>query len=154
MWGIDTLTRIASSGQGIEGLSSSLDLRILIFNFAVAVGTGILFGIAPALRFSGGDLNAVLRDQDRSSTSGSGHVRIRKVFVAAQMALTVLLLTGAALMTQTLWNLRNEDLGLKADHMIQFMVAPELNGYTPARTAAFTNQLTEALRLRFPVYGA
>jgi putative ABC transport system permease protein len=145
VWGIDTLTRIASSGQGIEGLSASLDLRILIFNFAVAVGTGILFGMAPALRFSGGDLNAVLRDQDRSSTSGSGHVRIRKVFVAAQMALTVLLLTGAALMTQTLWNLRNEDLGLKADHMIQFMVAPELNGYTPARTQAFTNQLTEAL---------
>jgi predicted permease len=145
VWGIDTLTRIASSGQGIEGLSSSLDLRILIFNFAVAVGTGILFGLAPALRFSGGDLNAVLRDQDRSSTSGSGHVRIRKVFVAAQMALTVLLLTGAALMTQTLWNLRNEDLGLKADHMVQFTVSPALNGYTPARTAAFTNQLTDAL---------
>jgi putative ABC transport system permease protein len=145
VWGIDTLTRIASGGQGIEGLSASLDLRILIFNFAIAVGVGILFGMAPALRFSGGDLNAVLRDQDRSSTSGSGHVRIRKVFVAAQMALTVLLLSGAALMTQTLWNLRKVDLGLKADHMIQFMVAPELNGYTPARTEAFTNQLSESL---------
>jgi predicted permease len=145
VWGIDTLTRIASSGQGIEGLSASLDLRILIFNFAVAVGTGILFGLAPALRFSGGDLNAVLRDQDRSSTSGSGHVRIRKVFVAAQMALTVLLLSGAALMTQTLWNLRKVDLGLKADHVIQFTVSPALNGYTPERTTAFTNQLTEAL---------
>jgi putative ABC transport system permease protein len=145
VWGIDTLTRIAASGGGAEGLSASLDMRILIFNFAIAVGAGILFGMAPALRFSGGDLNAVLRDQDRSSTSGAGHVRIRKVFVAAQMALTVLLLSGAALMTQTLWNLRNEDLGLKADHMIQFMVAPELNGYTPARTVAFTNQLTESL---------
>ena len=88
------------------------------------MGVGILFGIAPALRFSGSDLNVVLRDQDRSSTSGSGHVRIRKVFVAAQMALTVLLLSGAALMTQTLWNLRNEDLGLKADHLIQFAVSP------------------------------
>jgi predicted permease len=145
VWGIDTLTRIASSGGGVEGLSASLDLRILIFNFAIAVSAGILFGMAPALRFSGGDLNAVLRDQDRSATSGAGHVRIRKVFVGAQMALTVLLLSGAALMTQTLWNLRNEDLGLKADHMIQFMVAPDLNGYTPARTEAFTNQLTESL---------
>ena len=153
VWGIDTLTRIASGGQGIEGLSASLDLRILIFNFAIAVGVGILFGMAPALRFSGGDLNAVLRDQDRSSTSGSGHVRIRKVFVAAQMALTVLLLSGAALMTQTLWNLRKVDLGLKADHMIQFMVAPELNGYTPARTEAFTNQLSESLAALPGVHG-
>ena len=145
VWGIDTLTRIALSGNGIEGLSANLDPRILTFNFAVAVGAGILFGIAPALRFSGSDINVVLRDQDRSATSGASHVRIRKVFVAAQMALTVLLLSGAALLTQTLWNLRKVDLGVKADHVIQFTVSPSLNGYTPARTLAFTNQLTEAL---------
>ncbi len=154
VWGIDTLTRIASSGNGIEGLSANLDPRILTFNFAVAVGVGILFGIAPALRFSASDLNVVLRDQDRSSTSGAGHVRIRKVFVAAQMALTVLLLSGAALMTQTLWNLRKVDLGVKADHVMQFSVSPSLNGYTPARTAAFTNQLTEALAALPGVQGA
>ncbi len=154
VWGIDTLTRIASSGNGIEGLSANLDPRILTFNFAVAVGVGILFGIAPALRFSSSDLNAVLRDQDRSATSGAGHVRIRKVFVAAQMALTVLLLSGAALMTQTLWNLRKVDLGMKVDHVMQFTVSPSLNGYTPARTAAFTNQLNDALAALPGVRGA
>ncbi len=154
VWGIDTLTRIASSGNGIEGLSANLDPRILTFNFAVAVGVGILFGIAPALRFSASDLNVVLRDQDRSSTSGAGHVRIRKVFVAAQMALTVLLLSGAALLTQTLWNLRKVDLGMKVDHVMQFTVSPSLNGYTPARTAAFTNQLTDALAALPGVRGA
>jgi predicted permease len=154
VWGIDTLTRLAASGGGVEGLSANLDPRILSFNFAVAVGVGILFGIAPALRFSGSDLNVVLRDQDRSATSGAGHVRIRKVFVAAQMALTVLLLSGAALLTQTLWNLRNVDLGMKSDHVIQFTVSPSLNGYTPARTAAFANQVTEALAALPGVRGA
>lgn len=154
VWGIDTLTTLATNTGSVEGLSATLDSRILTFNFAVAVGVGILFGIAPALRFSGSDLNVVLRDQDRSATSGAGHVRIRKVFVAAQMALTVLLLSGAALMTQTLWNLRNEDLGMKADHLMQFSVSPSLNGYTPARTAAFTNQLTDALAALPGVRGA
>ena len=145
VWGIDVLVSMATSGQGVEGLSTHLDLRILTFNFAVAVGTGILFGMAPALRFSRGDLNAVLRDQDRSSTAGGGHVRTRKIFVAAQMALTVLLLTGAALMTQTLWNLRNVNLGLKADHVIQFQVSPALDGYSPARTIDFSANLIDAL---------
>ncbi len=154
VWGIDTLTSLAMNTGSVEGLSATLDPRILTFNFAVAVGVGILFGIAPALRFSSSDLNVVLRDQDRSSTSGAGHVRIRKVFVAAQMALTVLLLSGAALMTQTLWNLRKVDLGMKIDHVMQFTVSPSLNGYTPARTAAFTNQLTDALAALPGVQGA
>lgn len=81
-------------------------------------------------------------------------MRIRKVFVAAQMALTVLLLSGAALMTQTLWNLRKVDLGMKVDHVMQFTVSPSLNGYTPGRTAAFTNQLTDALAALPGVQGA
>ena len=154
VWGIDVLVSMATSGGGVEGLSTSLDLRILTFNFAIAVGTGILFGMAPALRFSRADLNAVLRDQDRSSTSGGGHVRTRKIFVAAQMALTVLLLTGAALMTQTLWNLRNVNLGLKADHVLQFTVSPSLAGYSPARTLDFSLRLIDGLSTLPGVTGA
>ncbi len=153
-WGINALISMASAGGGIEGLSSSLDPRILTFNFAIAVGVGILFGMAPALRFSGADLSSVMRDQDRGATSGTGHMRIRKVFVTAQMALTVLLLTGAAMLTQTLWNLRGVDLGLKSDHVLQFRIAPSLNGYSPQRTAAFMNQLSDSLAALPGVRGA
>lgn len=154
VWGIDVLVSMALSGGGVEGLTTSLDLRILTFNFAIAVGTGILFGMAPALRFSRSDLSAVLRDQDRGSTSGGGHVRTRKIFVAAQMALTVLLLTGAALMTQTLWNLRNVNLGLRADHVLQFTVSPSLDGYSPARTVDLSSRLIDSLSALPGVRGA
>jgi predicted permease len=72
-------------------------------------------------------------------------VRFRKALVVSQIVLTTVLLVGAGLFARSLNNLNRLDLGLRADHLIAFSVAPELNGYTPQRTIAFFDDLRQGV---------
>jgi len=144
-WVSDLLVRAINDGAGALGLSSGLDARILAFGFALTVLTGIACGLLPARRVTRGDMTSALKDQSAASSASLSQTRLRKGLVVAQVALTMLLLVGAGLMARTLWNLRNVDLGLKADQVMTFSLAPELNGYKPPQTVAMTDRLREAL---------
>jgi predicted permease len=72
-------------------------------------------------------------------------VRFRKYLVAGQVAFTLVLLTGGALFSRTLWNLRKQNLGLSTENLITFSIAPQLSGYDEARTVALVDQLRERL---------
>ncbi len=130
---------------GAEGLSATLDSRALAFTFAVTLLTGLAFGLLPAWQATRGDMMASLKDQSTSASFGRGHARWRKSLVTAQIALTMLLLVGAGLLTRTLMNLSKANLGMRTEQMVTFSVAPELSGYSPARTVAFGDQLSDAL---------
>jgi predicted permease len=127
-------------------ISGSIDYRILLFNFALSLLTGLLFGLVPALRSTKPNLAPTLKDQI-GAVVGGGSMRLRKGLVIAQVTVSILLLVGAGLFIRSLRNLRLLDLGLKTENLIAFNIAPTLSGYTPLRTKQFDKQLLDGVRV-------
>jgi predicted permease len=125
----------------------SPDLRILLFTLGLTVATGLLFGLVPALRASRPDLWSTLKDAVGPKGGMSGSLFLRKGLVAAQVALSFLLLFGAGLFVRSLQNLRATNTGFRdVDNLVTFQVAPALNGYNDVRTVHFYDELLLGLR--------
>jgi putative ABC transport system permease protein len=99
----------------------SVDARVLAFSAALAVATGIAFGLVPALQVSGWDIAPMLRSGRVGGTSGSG--RARSVLVFTELALGTVLLVGAGLLIRSFQRLTDVDPGFRADHLVVFDVA-------------------------------
>jgi predicted permease len=106
-------------------ISAAPDLRILVFTLAVTLLTGLLFGLAPALRTTRPDVSRTLKDEG-GAVVGGGHGKLRNALVVAQVSLSLLLLIGAGLFLRTLNNLSNLGPGFPAEHRMQrhFEVSP------------------------------
>ncbi len=124
-------------------ITGAMDGRILIFNFLLSLVTGLLFGLAPALRSTKPSLAPTLKDQVGAVVGGG--VRFRKALVVAQVMLSVVLLVGAGLFIRTLRNLESLDLGIKTDKLIAFNISPTLSGYTPVRSKILMKQIRARL---------
>src|SRR5262249_34006564 len=124
------------------------DMRILIFTLCVTVFTGLIFGLVPALRASRPDLWTTLKDTVGSiAGAGSGSLFLRKGLIAAQVALSFLLLFGAGLFVRSLQNLKTADTGFGEMHnLVTFQLSPALNGYDKARVVQFYRELLENIR--------
>jgi predicted permease len=144
-WSLGALVASIPTSVGALGLSPELDLRMLGFNLALALMTGSLFGLAPALRATGLNLEGTLREQGSSVSGSLSQVRFRKGLVVSQIVLTTVLLVGAGLFARSLNNLNHLDLGVRAEQIVAFSIAPELNGYAPERSIALFDQLRESL---------
>jgi putative ABC transport system permease protein len=118
-----------SSGTELP-LSPQVDLRILVFNFALAVSASLLFSLAPAAQFWRPNLAPALKQQ---VITGGGPLRFRRVAVGVQVGLSLLLLVGAGLFARTLRNLKSLDVGFATDHLITFSIDPSLAGYQSAQ---------------------
>jgi predicted permease len=123
-------------------ISGAIDNRILAFNFALSLATGLVFGLVPALRSTKPNLAPTLKDQVGAVVGGGG-VRLRKGLVIAQVMVSVVLLISAGLFIRSLRNLRVLDLGLKTNNLIAFNLSPTLSGYTPLRTKQFDKQVLD-----------
>jgi predicted permease len=126
-------------------LSTTPDLRILLFATAVSLLTGLIFGLAPSLQSAKPDVAPVLKDTAGGVVGGGTHVRVRKALVAVQVMLSLLLLIGAGLFIRSLRNLRDMGPGFMIGNLIAFQVDPSLNGYNPERCKLFYRQLTDEL---------
>ena len=124
VWLTRGLVRFLPYDRATLGLSAAPDARVLLFTTAVTLATAVLFGLVPALRGSRVGTAATLKDEAGSVTGGQGHVRLRKVFVALQVCLSLLLLIGAGLFVRTLDNLRKVSLGFDAENVMMFGVRP------------------------------
>ncbi|MBL8173568.1 MAG: ABC transporter permease [Bryobacterales bacterium] len=123
------------------------DLRILAFTLLLTLLTGLIFGLLPALRASRPDPWTTLKDAVGSIAGQGGSLFLRKGLVAAQVALSFLLLFGAGLFVRSLQNLKSTDTGFDAiDNLITFQLSPALNGYDGPRTVQLYTQLLENLR--------
>jgi putative ABC transport system permease protein len=138
-WGISAMVHAIPPGQGMLGLDSSLDYRVLWFGIALTLATSILFGLAPALRATSVDVHFDLKEQGPIVSESRSVVGLRKALIVAQVSLTAVLLAGAGLFARTLANLERASLGVNADHVVQFSVSPDLNGNTPAQTLQFAD---------------
>jgi predicted permease len=127
-------------------ISGSIDYRVLAFNFALSLVTGLVFGLVPALRSTKPNLAPTLKDQVGAVIGGTGGVRFRKGLVVAQVTISVLLLVSAGLFIRSLRNLRQLDLGLNAESLIAFNLSPYVSGYTPERVPAFYKTVVDRLR--------
>jgi predicted permease len=125
-------------------ISATPDWRILAFSAAVAILTGILFGLVPALQATRPHVAGTLKDQVGSIAGGTS-VALRKGLVAAQVTLSLHLLIGAGLFIRSLQNLKDLDPGFKTANLVSFTVDPPLNGYKPERTLEFFRQLRDDL---------
>src|SRR5579864_5395403 len=126
-------------------LSTTPDLRILLFTAAVACFTGILFGLVPALQGTRPNLAPTLKDQAGAVVGGGGQVRLRKGLVTAQVTLSLLLLIGAGLFIRSLRNLHELGPGFAQDHLLAFNIDPSLNGYDNERAKLFYRRLTDVV---------
>src|SRR6202050_484204 len=142
-WTLGALVSSVPDNIGASGLQGKFDYRVLAFAFGLSVLTGILFGFLPALRSTRADLQTTLREQGANVFGGKSNVRLRKVLLVSQVALTVVLLASAGFFARSLMNLKGQDLGVRTDHVVQFSVSPELNRYTPEQTVAFVDRLRE-----------
>lgn len=123
------------------------DGRILLFTLGVTLLTGLVFGLVPALRASRPDPWNTLKDAVGSLAGSGGSLFLRKGLIAAQVALSFLLLFGAGLFVRSLQNLKTTDTGFQEMHnLVTFQVAPALSGYDTPRAMQFHNQLLDNLR--------
>ncbi|MBV8820249.1 MAG: ABC transporter permease [Acidobacteriaceae bacterium] len=128
-------------------ISPEPDMRVLAFTLALSLVTGILFGLIPALRASRPDLWTTLKEAVGSIAGTGGSLFLRKGLVAAQVALSFLLLFGAGLFVRSLHNLKSSETGFRdMSNLITFQVAPALNGYDAPHAMHFYQELLDNLR--------
>ena len=144
-WTMNILSQAVVSLSGVQGIAAQMDGSVFRFAAAATMVSALLFGLIPAWRATRTGVSQMLKDQGSTTSAGPGHVRFRKYLVAGQVAFTLVLLTGGALFSRTLWNLRKQNLGLRTENLITFSIAPQLSGYNEARTVALVDQLRERL---------
>jgi len=105
----------------------------------LSIVTGLLFGLVPAIVSTRPDLSSSLKDQSANVTASGGQARFRRIFIVAQVALSLLLLVGAGLFARSLFNLMNQNPGFHAEKLLTFSVDPSLNGYDAPRGFRFLN---------------
>ena len=120
--------------QATDTVNLKIDPIVMLFAAALAMGTGLLFGLFPALHSTRPDLISSLKGQSGQPSGARSAARFRTSLATAQIALSMALLVSAGLFTRSLFNVSRVDLGLKADNVIMFRVSPELNGYKPEQS--------------------
>ena len=128
MWGVDLLG--AARPEAIDLLGPvELDAPVLAYTLAVALGTGLLFGLVPALYASRQDLAQALKDADNRSTAAGRNLRIRDLLVVLEVALALTLLVGAALAMTSLARLQSVDTGFQPANLLTVEVALPTSRY-------------------------
>ena len=118
---------------------------VVVFAALLALGTGFLFGLYPALHATRQDLASAIKGQAGQPSGGRAAHRFRSALVTAQIALSLALMVSAGLFARSLLNVSRVELGLAVDRLATFGIAPELNGYTPERSRALFERLEEEL---------
>ena len=131
--------------EAAEMIQVQLEPGVLLFAASLAIGTGLLFGLFPALHSTRPDLVSSLKGQAGQPSGARTAARFRTSLATAQIALSMALLVSAGLFTKSLVNVSRVNLGLNAENVVVFRVSPELNGYTPERSKQLFERLEDEL---------
>jgi len=137
--GIEVLLRQANGPT----LDLALDGRILLYTVAIAVACALLFGLAPAFRAARADVQDSLKAHGRGLTTG--HLRLPRLLVGAQMALCLAVLVAAGLLGRSLANIRLTDLGFDREHLLYASVNPWRSGMPASQVDGYVTRLQEEL---------
>lgn len=131
-WCTRVLPKWASSGATAIPLNLTPDVRVLFFSLLIAVATGVIFGIVPAVHSARVDPASVMKASaaNISGLDGGGRWSLRKTLVASQVSLSLVLLVGAGMFLRTLSNYSRLDPGFDRDHILSVHLNTNLVGYT------------------------
>ena len=146
-YGVGILVRIMASSRAFERIDIEVhpDLDVVLFTAGIALLTGLLFGLAPAWYAFRVQPAMALRQTGRGGDTWFWRL-FGKTLVAAQVALSIFLVTAAALFLNHLTRLRNFDLGFRSDHVLQVTLDPSHSGYKPEQLAAPYQELLSRLQ--------
>ncbi|MGC1648855.1 MAG: ABC transporter permease [Candidatus Sulfotelmatobacter sp.] len=137
------INMIWSRMAGDLPFSSHPDLRILLFNFSLALLVSLIFSLAPAVQFWRPNLAPALKQQ--AMTAAGGPLRFRRIAAGVQIGLSLLVLVAAGLFVRTLHNLKSLNVGFATDHLVTFGVQPTLAGYRPDQTRDLDQRVLQTL---------
>jgi putative ABC transport system permease protein len=145
-WGARTFDNVVSSLGKPEALDFTMDVRALLYLGAITIGTGLLFGLAPALRLSKLNVNTALKDGGRGSSGGGRGKYLSGILVVVEMALAVVLLAGAGLMIRSFMNAYRSDMGIRTANILHMEIElPNANYKLPEKQKAFFDRLKTSL---------
>ena len=145
-WGLAGLLSLAPTGM-LHAAQIHLDVRALGFTFGVSLVTGLLFGLVPALQSSRADLNEPLKEAAGRTASSGRSRRLRDVLVAGEVALSLVLLVGAALLLRTFRNLVTNSLGFEPGRVLSAEIWMNGTRYdTTEKMDAYCRELTARLK--------
>jgi len=148
-WGVRGLTLLMANGRESFQLAVDLNWRVLAVTVGLALVTGVLFGLAPALQSSTVDLSAALKQtragESRKRIVAWVRVSLSQVLVVNQIAVSLLLLVAAGLFARTLGKLNSVELGFNREHLLLFGVNARQAGYRDQAIAQFLGNLHQRL---------
>jgi len=145
-FGLNVLTRFIPQDVA-QADSISIDAKVLLFTLAVAIVTGLVFGLAPATQASHFNLNETLKEGGRDSGAGVRGKRLRNSLVITEVAISFILLVGAGLLINSFVHLRNLDPGFRADHLLTLNVdLSEVKYRDTQRRTTFFDEVTRRVQ--------
>ncbi len=145
-WGTQLLLALPTRGQFAAIVDIRPDARVLLFTLAGSLITGILFGLAPALRASRVDLAATMNDSAADFFGSRDKHRLGQSLVVAQIAGCLMLMIAAGLFLRTLVNLARNNFGFNQTNLLTFGLDPTRDGYQGDRLINFYSQLLERIQ--------
>ena len=145
--GLMPALRRLSPGAVPRLAEAHVSLGVLLFSLLLCSVTGVLFGLVPSLQASGKDLQESLREGSRGSSAGGKRGRFRAVLVVAEMAMALVLMTGAGLLIESFARLMNVNPGFSAQGLMTFpLTLPSLRYPQAEQQEAFYRQLLDRIR--------
>ena len=136
------------AGPSVQtGLSPRPDVRVLLFTLGVSLLTGVLFGLAPALRISGLSVAPAAQASVRAAVSGGGRRArlIPQLLIASQVTISLIILVSAGLFVRTLYNLENHDFGFNRGHVLLVRFNAKFAGYKSQQLNPFYLRILESV---------
>ncbi len=165
LWGVDLFAAARPEAIELHG-PIGIDLAVLGYTLVVALGTGLVFGLVPAIYASRQDLSQALKDADHHATAGGGHLRIRNLLVVIEVALALMLLVGAGLAIRGFARVQQIDTGFMPANVLtvevalpntRYKTAKELRGFwteVQRRVAAIPGVESTSVSAGLPFVGA
>ena len=144
-WGSRAIVAMLSTRTQIVEMNLSMDWRVFAFTAGVGVATGLLFGVAPALRGTRLTPADALRDHSRGVVAGGGRFQAGHALVALQVALSFVLVFGSTLFVRTLVALTNQEMGFDSAQVLVGNLDLRATGVTPENRMQLFTRVREAL---------
>ena len=150
-WGVRALLLLApgniprlTNPEGLHNTLPALDWRVALFTMGIALATGIVFGVYPAIHTSNPDLASTLKEASGRSSTGRRQHRVRSFLVVSEIALALVLVVGASLLIRTFVGLQNVNPGFDPHHVLT--LATSMAGEKYGTTAATGNFIAQTIR--------
>ncbi len=152
-WATRALLRLSLGARTADGLTVNLDVGVLAFTAGICIMTGLLFGLAPALRSTSVPVSFTLKE-GALQQGPRGRFSVGKALVALQVSICLLVLFAAGLLLRSLRNLKNVDLGYSKEHILMISADPVPAGYKAEQVVSFQQEMVSRLRAIPGVEGA